>query len=125
MGAFVHSELLDHLRRDARKKILTDAARDYGYTVVTGLVQPKANIAHPVVSIETQDGALVAVARFLGFSQVLPVSDDIPEGIVEYFGAMPTSVHIIEPVGPHEGITAGFADRGATVQREVRYPTRV
>jgi GT2 family glycosyltransferase len=125
ISAFVHSELLDHLRRDARRKILTDAARDYGYSVVMGLVQPSSNIAHPVVAMEPQDGSLIAVARFLGFTQVLPLSDDIPAGIIEYFGALPTSVRVIEPSGPLGHVTAGFAELGATVHREVRYPTRV
>jgi hypothetical protein len=78
-----------------------------------------------VVAIETRDGSLVAVARFLGFTQVLPLSDDIPAGITEYFGALPTSVRVIEPSGPLEHVTAGFAELGATVDREVRYPTRV
>jgi hypothetical protein len=125
VGAFVHSELLDHLRRDARKKIFTDASRDYGYTVVTGLVQANSEVSHPVVAIEVRDGALVAVARFLGFSQVLPVSDDIPGAIIDYFGTLPATVRVIEPSGPLEGVTAGFADRGASIEREVRYPTRV
>ncbi len=125
VSAFVHSELLDHLRRDARRKILTDAARDYGYSVVAGLIEPSSNIAHPGVAIEPRDGSLVAVARFLGFTQVLPLYADIPTGILDYFGALPSSVRVIEPRGPLAHVTVGFADLGATVHREVRYPTRV
>ncbi len=125
VDAFINSELLDKLRRDAIEEILTDAARDWGYAVVAGSSQGTSTLKQPVVSLENRNGRLSAVVRFIGFEQVLPESDDLPAGIVAYFGAPPTSVHIIEPSGNYGDAAEWFGRAGSTVEREVCYPTKV
>ena len=122
--AFVNSETLDNLRRDAREKIIIDAAREWGYSVVAGLndVSPRAD---PVVELEEIQGRLRAVASFIGFRQVLPQFDDLPQGLADYFGAPPARVRVVEPAGRLGDVTAGFGALGAQVQREVCYPARV
>ncbi len=123
--AFVNSETLDNLRRDARKKILVDAARQWGYSVVAGLNPPGPGSAGPVVEIEESQGTFRAVVQYIGFQQVLPRFKNLPEGIFEYFGSAPDSVRVIEPGGRMGDVTAGFGAIGAQVQREVCYPSRV
>jgi hypothetical protein len=121
----VNSETLDHLRRDARKKIITDAARQWGYTVVAGLNGGGPGNSGPVVKLEESEGTLRAVAHFLGFSQVLPRFEDLPRGLTEYFDSAPAQVRVIEPAGRLGDVTAGFDTLGTQVQREVCYPSRV
>jgi len=122
--AFVNSETLDNLRRDAREKIIIDAAREWGYSVVAGLNHASPS-AEPVVELEEIQGRLRAVGSFMGFRQVLPHFNDIPRGLADYFGAPPAKVRVVEPVGRLGDVTAGFGALGAQVQREVCYPARV
>ncbi len=123
--AFVNSETLDKLRRDAREKIMIDAAREWGYSVVAGLNHAGPGSDDPVVKLEEIEGRLRAVASFIGFRQVLPHFDDLPQGLVDFFGAPPARVRVVEPAGRLDGVTAGFGALGTQVQREVCYPARV
>jgi GT2 family glycosyltransferase len=123
--AFVNSETLDHLRRDTRKKIMVDAARQWGYSVVAGLNPPGPGSTGPVVKIEEAQGKFRAIVQWIGFQQVLPLFENLPQGIFEYFGSAPKSVRVIEPGGRLGDVTAGFGAIGAEVQREVCYPSRV
>jgi GT2 family glycosyltransferase len=123
--AFVNSETLDHLRRDARKKIITDAARQWGYSVLAGLNQLGSGNLGPVVILQDLDGTLRAVAHFIGFRQVLPRFEDLPRGLTEYFDSAPARVRVVEPAGRLGDVTAGFSALGTKVQREVCYPSRV
>ncbi len=126
IDAFVNSETLDGLRRDAREKIMIDAAREWGYSVVVGLnYHPNAANNFPVVKLEEVQGRLRAVASFIGFRQVLPHFDDLPQGLADFFGRPPARVRVVEPAGRLGDVTAGFGTLGAQVQREVCYPARV
>ena len=125
VDAFLNSELLDHLRRDARTKILLDASREWGYSVVGGVHDPMNDDSGPSVSLEINAGELQAVARFIGFEQVLPTSSDLPKSIVEFFGSPPGKVRIIEPATGLSGVVDGFGGLGSKVIREVCYPSRV
>jgi GT2 family glycosyltransferase len=125
VDAFVNSETLDNLRRDAREKIIIDAAHEWGYSVVAGLNHPGPGSTGPVVKLEEIRGTLRAVAYFVGFRQVLPHFDDLPRGLTDYFGGPPTRVRVVEPAGRLGDVTAGFGALGAQVQREVCYPARV
>jgi len=123
--AFVNSETLDNLRSGATKKILVDAARQWGYSVVAGLNPSGSGSVGPVVRIEESQGTFAAVVRYIGFEQILPRYENVPQGLFEFFGSAPTSVRVIEPAGRLGDVTTGFGALGAHVQREVCYPSRV
>ena len=125
IDAYQNSEIPDHLRRDARSKIMVDAAREWGYSVVAGRSGSIDGVNGPEVTLEERRDGLRAVARFIGFEQVLPASDDLPRTIVDFFGAPPAAVRVIEPVGPQGDIASDFGALGSKVQREVCYPARV
>ncbi len=125
VAGFVYSETLDDLRTGAIRKIMVDAARHWGYSVVAGLNPPGPGAIRPVVKLEKTQGRFTTVVHFIGFQLVLPQFENVPQGLFEYFGSAPTSVRVIEPAAELGEVTAGFGAIGAQVQREVCYPSRV
>ncbi len=88
VSAFINSDLLSDLHGDAKAKIMTGAAREWGYLIEFGQVpRSRLDANGPIVSIESRDGELVAVSRFLGLTHLIPVasSEDLVRGVMKFF----------------------------------------
>jgi len=128
VDAFIRSEILEVLVADARRKLLVDAAREWGYDVELGWSpEPSPEWGEITVALEPDHkGRPVPVARFIGFAQRIPViDDDITTSIIEYFSRKPASVRTVGPEKPLHDLAEAFASLGSGVVHEIGYPARV
>ena len=128
VDAFIRSEILDVLHADARRKLLVDAAREWGYDVELGWSpEPSAELGRITVSWEDDARSRATpVARFIGFAQRIPIADgDVTTSIVDYFGRKPAAVRVLGPDQPLHDLTEAFSSLGSGVVHEIGYPARV
>ncbi len=125
--AFMRSEILDTLRSDAHRKLLNDAARQWGYHVELDWAPEPARTPRVMVTLgRSPDGRVAPTARFHGFVHRIPVHDDDLSGsIVHFFGRNPTTVHSVGPTNPLHDLTESFETLGANVVHDIGYPARV
>lgn len=125
--AFMRSEILDILRSDAHRKLLNDAARQWGYDVELDWTPEPARTSRVLVTLDrSRDGQMVPTARFHGFVDQIPVhDDDLTGSIVYFFGRNPTTVRSVGPTNPLRDLTETFETLGAKVVHQIGYPARV
>jgi GT2 family glycosyltransferase len=129
VSAFLNSDLLPTLHKDAIAKLTKDAAREWGYSIEFGqLPRHQYPVASsPIVDIESQDGELIAVSRFLGFRYQIPIksSDDLLPAVLAFFESDPRFIHIGEPVIEAERMAATLKGLDLSFEHKVAYPTKI
>jgi GT2 family glycosyltransferase len=122
IDAFLSSDLLPTAIRDGSRRIVADAARQFGWQLDLSWLAPSSADPFRVVCSVDPSGPSRARAVFRGFTCDVPIRDDesVPAALVRFFGGEPTRVGIKE-----RGVLASrlFAEFGGV--DDYRYPERV
>lgn len=126
---FMNSEILDMLWNSARRAIITNAAREWGYQIEIGLSMASGETAAGLrVTFERVKGSLVPVAKFRGFRMELPIPGpgvDPIESITSFLGCAPDAVHLADHSVLSNEVAESVRRAGFAVQSEIGYPLHV
>jgi hypothetical protein len=122
--AFEASDLLPTAHRNAQRRILRDAARQFGWTLNVGWLAPESGDgSRPQVQVAPSKGTYRAIASFLGFHESYELDADAPvASLLETFGGEPASVGISDR---GDLATLFTAELAGGVDDRYSYPTRV
>jgi GT2 family glycosyltransferase len=123
--AFESSDILPTAHRNGQRRIIRDAARQFGWTLNVGWLAPESDDgSHVLVRVEpTSGGAHRAHAEFLGFDARFDLDPDAPvASLLEHFGGEPVSVGVSDRGDLTSLFTSALAGE---VDDRYSYPSRV
>jgi GT2 family glycosyltransferase len=125
VDAFVSSGILQKAHADAAQRIISDAGRQFGYSIEVSwlpLVTHDDEIVRVLVKPAEVPGAR---ARFRGFACEIPVDPADPGGSIRaWFGTEPKSIDLLGGSAEVRAVAASFPE-GSPVHEVVSYPGRV
>jgi GT2 family glycosyltransferase len=121
--AFLASELLPTARRNASRRIIADAARQFGWELDLSWLRPVTGNQHGVrCSCEPSGRQPMVRASFRGFECEVPIEEtDIPGSLLSFFGSEPSFIGVAERGDVSDRL---FAEWGEGVDN-YRYPHHV
>jgi GT2 family glycosyltransferase len=125
LRAFWASGLLGQAQHAAIGRIVSDAGRQFGYSIEVGWL-PRVSADDSSVRVQVSpDGQPVVRASFLGFSHDLPVDEgtELLSAVRRFFGTDPKAVYV-QDRGAHAAALAQ-ALGGLVHERRTAYPSRV
>lgn len=123
--AFVGSDVLSVAHRNATRRIVTDAARTWGYRLNLGWLAPQTDRfgSQVHVTIDVTGARPEVHAAFAGFEARFPVDlADPGASLLEIFGTPPTHIGAGERSETADRVMASFPGAPTTTYR---YPTQV